>query len=134
MINHSNENTLLDDANSPEVNRKLLGIISSDFVKVADHLKEAAYQIKKRGFSDTPLFVVSQTPTEIGTLLFQAGELQQEWNYKASFLEEFVARELIAENAVELFKENYRDPEEFCCIFLIHNDFAGFVYIPYPID
>ncbi|GAA4435896.1 hypothetical protein GCM10023091_13090 [Ravibacter arvi] len=134
MIHHSNENYLLDDANSPDLNRKLLGLISQDFVKVADHLKEAAYQIKKRGFSAYPLFIVSKTPTEIGTLLFGAGELENEWTYKASFLEEFVERGLIGEDSIEYFKENYRDSEEYCCVFAINNDFAGFIYIPFPED
>ena len=36
MINHSNENTLMDDANSPEINQKLMGKVASDFVKVSD--------------------------------------------------------------------------------------------------
>jgi hypothetical protein len=134
MIHHSNENYLLDDANSPDLNKKLLGIISQDFVKVADHLKEASYQIRKREFSSNPLFVVSKVPTELGTLLFSQGELNTEWMYKASFLEEFVQRGLIGEDSIAYFKEQYRDPDEFCCLFVIHNDFAGFVYVPYPID
>ncbi|MDB5240021.1 MAG: hypothetical protein JWP57_646, partial [Spirosoma sp.] len=45
MINHSNENTLLDDANSYDVNKQLMGAISSDFIKVSDQLKDASYQI-----------------------------------------------------------------------------------------
>ena len=49
MINHSNENTIMDDANSPEIDKALMGKVSSDFVKVSDHLKEASYQIRKRG-------------------------------------------------------------------------------------
>lgn len=134
MIHHSNENYLLDDANSPDLNRKLLGVISQDFVKVADHLKEASYQIRKRGFSQYPLFVVARTPSELGTLLFSPGELDTEWMYRASFLEEFVQRGLIGEASVDYFKEHYRDPDEFCCVFAIHNDFAGFIYVPYPED
>ena len=43
--------TALSNApNSPDLNGKYLGLISSDFIKVADALKEASYQIKKRGF------------------------------------------------------------------------------------
>ncbi len=134
MINHSNENSLLDDANSPELDRKLLGRLSEDFIKVADQLKEASYQIRKRGFSDFPIFVVSQSPGEIGALLFRAGELGVEWSYRASFLQEFTDRELIGGTAVELFRENYRNPDEFCCMFVLHHEFAGFVFIPYPED
>ncbi len=43
--------TALSNApNSPELNGKYLGLISSDFVLVADTLKEAAYQIKNGAF------------------------------------------------------------------------------------
>ena len=38
--------------NDPELDPKYLGKISSDFVKVAEYMKEASYQIRKREFSD----------------------------------------------------------------------------------
>jgi hypothetical protein len=81
--------TALSNApNSPDLNGKYLGLISSDFIKVADALKEASYQIKKRGFSDFPIFVTSQRPIEIGQKLIGVGELHEnKWNYHASMME-----------------------------------------------
>ncbi|MGA0559837.1 hypothetical protein ACO2Q8_24460 [Larkinella sp. VNQ87] len=135
MIHHSNENTLLDDANSPEINRKLMSAISSDFVKVADALREASYQIRKRGFSENPVFVATRRATEIGQLLLGPNELAgNAWTYRASMLDEFVQRRLVGPESVELFRENYKNPDEFCCLFVIDGDFAGFVFIPFPED
>ncbi|WP_266364948.1 hypothetical protein [Tellurirhabdus rosea] len=134
MIHHSNENTLLDDANSPDVNRKLMSQVSGDFVKVAEQLREASYQIRKRGFSDHPVFVVARKPVEIGQLLIGQKELTNEWDYKATFIDEFVQRGLVGPESVDLFKENYKNPDEYCCLFVIEGDFAGFVYIPFPED
>ena len=134
MINHSNENTLLDDANSYDVNKELMGTISSDFVKVADQLKEASYQIRKRGFSDYPVFVASRRDVPLGQMLIAADELDNKWNYKASFADEFTQRELIGPESLALWKENYKAADEYCCLFVVHGDFAGFVYIPYPED
>lgn len=134
MINHSNENALLDDANSYDVNKELMGMISSDFVKVADQLKEASYQIRKRGFSDYPVFVASRRDVPVGQLLIGADELSNHWNYKASFLDEFIQRTLIGPESVDLWKENYKTPDEYACLFVVHGDFAGFVYVPYPED
>lgn len=134
MINNSNENAIMDDANSPEVNRRLLGLISQDFVKVADQLKEASYQIRKRGFSEYPIFVAVQTELELGVLLIGKTELDNEWSYRASFLDEFVQRNLIGLESIEMFKENYKQPDEYACLFVIQGDFAGFVFIPYPED
>ena len=126
--------TALSNApNSPELNGKYLGLISSDFVLVADTLKEAAYQIKKRGFSEFPIFVCSQRPIEIGQMLIGVGELNgNKWNYHASMMEEFVQRKLIAEENVELFVQNFKDIEEYACLFVVDGQFTNFIYIPFP--
>ena len=134
MINHSNENVLMDDANSPEINQKLMGKVSSDFIKVSEHLKEASYQIIKRKFSENPIFVLTENPVEIGATLFQQNDFKTAYEYRASFLEEFISRNMIGEESVEFFKENYKDPEEYCCLFVIDQAFAGFIYLPFPND
>lgn len=134
MINYSNENVLMDDANSPELNRKLMGIVSGDFVKVADSLKEASYQIRKRGFSDYPVFVVSNTDVPLGQLLFGKTNMGNELIYKATYVDEFVERQLIAPESLDLWQENYKNADEYCCLFVVLAEFTGFVYIPYPED
>ncbi|MBO0936256.1 hypothetical protein J2I47_06825 [Fibrella sp. HMF5335] len=134
MINYSNENVLMDDANSPDLNRKLMGIVSADFVKVADSLKEASYQIRKRGFSDYPVFVASNTDVAVGQLLFSQGNMGNELTYKATYVDEFIERQLIAPESLELWRENYKNADEYCCLFVVLAEFTGFVYIPYPED
>ncbi|QRR01796.1 hypothetical protein [Dyadobacter sandarakinus] len=134
MINNSNENALMDDANSPELNRKLMGYISEDFIKVADQLKEASYQIRKRGFSENPVFIITNNELELGLLLIDANEMNNRFQYRASFMQEFIERKLIGEESVLLFKENYKNPDEFCCLFALVGEFSGFVFVPYPED
>jgi hypothetical protein len=118
--------------NDPELNGKYLGTISRDFVKVADNLKEASYQIRKRGFSDYPVFPVCKTPQPIGQLLIDQKEMQTEWNYYAAYLDEFVQRGILEDETD--FKDAYKDPEEFCCLFVVDKEFTNFVFIPYPED
>ena len=125
----------MDDANSPETNKVLLGQVSEDFIKVADNLKEASYQIRKRGFSDFPVFVATLQTVVVGQVLFRAGELNEnQFVYKASMLEEFVQVNLIGEESIVLFKENYRNADEYCCLFVVKDDFAGFIFVPFPED
>lgn len=119
--------------NDPELNGKYLGTISQDFVKVSDNLKEASYQIRKAGFS-FPIFSISRTDIPIGKLFIDKRELGLEWNYYASFLDEFVQRELVAPEKEEDFKATYKDPDEFCCLFVVDKEFTRFVFIPYPED
>jgi hypothetical protein len=113
--------------NDPELNGKYLGTISRDFVKVSDTLKEAAYQIRKRGFSDFPIFPICKDDQPIGQLL-----IDQKTNYYASFLDEFIQRELVSDK--DQFIQAYKDADEFCCLFVVDKEFTNFVFIPYPED
>jgi hypothetical protein len=117
--------------NDPELNGKYLGTISADFVKVADVLKEASYQIRKAGFNN-PVFPVCKEKQPIGQLLLDQVAASTDWNYYASFMDEFVQRELIASPTD--FEKAYKDPDEFCCLFVVDRDFTNFVFIPYPED
>jgi len=121
--------------NDPELDGKYLGTISQDFAIVADTLKEASYQIRKRKFSDYPIFPIGKDAgIPVGQLLIDKHEVATVWYYNASFLNEFLQRHLIEEDKEEEFKGNYKDPDEFCCLFVIDGEFTRFVYIPYPID
>ena len=120
--------------NDPGLDGKYLGTISSDFVKIADNLKEASYQIRVHGFSDFPIFPISQVGQAVGQLLFDREELNLRWNYYASYLDEFVQRKLIDEDKIEAFRQSYKNPDEFCCLFVVDRGFTNFVFIPYPED
>lgn len=120
--------------NDPELNGKYLGSISQDFVKVAKVLQEAAYQIRKRNISDYPIFPISQENLPIGQLLLAKGEAPapKQWNFYISYLQEFLDRQLISKK--EDFTVAYKDPDEFCCLFVVDpsSNFTNFVFIPYP--
>ena len=118
--------------NDPELNGKYLGTISKDFVVVADTLKEAAYQVRKQGFSDYPIFPIAKVEIPIGQLLISRGEMATHWNYHITYLDEFVQRKLVEDE--DAFKKSYKDPDEFCCLFVVDTDFTNFVFIPYPED
>lgn len=123
---------MIRDENDPELNGKYLGTITKDFVKVAETLKEASYQVRSRKFSDYPIFPVCKTDQPIGQLLMGNKDLAIDWNYYITYLDEFIQRKLIDEEGLEEFKKAYKDPDEFCCLFVVDLDFTSFVYIPYP--
>ena len=64
----------INPGNDPELDGRYLGTISQDFVKIAETLKEASYQIRKRGFSDFPIFPICKTDQAIGQLLIDKRE------------------------------------------------------------
>ncbi len=119
--------------NDPELSGKFLGTISEDFVKVADTLKEASYQIRKGGF-DFPVFPICKEEQPIGQVLLRPHIHGTSWNYYVTFLDEFRQRGLITPDKEEDFKNAYKDADEFCCLFVIDPAFTKFVFIPYPED
>ena len=121
--------------NDPELNGKYLGTISKDFVVVAETLREASYQVRKRKISKYPIFVFSRTQVPIGSLFLAKEDLALEWNINASYLEDFEERKLVDPEREADFIAAYKDPDEFCCLFVVDGDkFTNFVFIPFPED
>lgn len=120
--------------NDPELSGKYLGTITEDFVKVSDTLKEASYQLRKRGISDHPIFPICKTEQPIGQLLLDNKQAGGNWHIYFSYLDEFKQRSLVEEDKEEGFLSTFKDPDEFCCLFVVDAQFTNFVYIPYPED
>jgi hypothetical protein len=118
--------------NDPELNGKFLGTITEDFIKVSDFLKESSYQIRKRGFSKYPIFVLSHKMIELGLPLIIKDERDNKWYYNAALPEHLIEKELLLEDRLEEFDAIYKDPEEYCCLFVILPEFSNFVFLPYP--
>lgn len=124
----------MDYFNDPELNGKYLGTITKDFVVVSDTLLEASSQIRKGDFSQYPIFVFAKQEVPLGGLLVNADELNLEWHVFASYLELFVQQGIIDVDGVEAFQATYKDPDEFCCLFVLDEEFTNFVFVPYPED
>ena len=119
--------------NDPELNGKYLGTISQDFILLADNLKEASYQLRKQNF-EFPIFPICKEEQPIGQLFLEKDRVGNQWHYYISFLDEFVQRGLVEEDKKEQFIQAYKDPDEFCCLFVVDQSFTNFVFIPYPED
>ncbi|EKB51298.1 hypothetical protein [Cecembia lonarensis] len=125
---------MISDFNDPELSGKYLGTITKDFVQISEVLKEASYQVRSRKFSEFPIFPISKEEQPIGQLFMGKAEKGLDWNYYITYLDEFMQRKLIAEDLLEDFKKAYKNPDEFCCLFVMDKEFTSFVYIPYPED
>ncbi|WP_045688060.1 MULTISPECIES: hypothetical protein [Hymenobacter] len=124
----------MDYTNDPELNGKYLGTITKDFATVSDTLKEASYQIRKREISKHPVFIFARQEVPLGRLLVNADELNLEWHVFASYAEMLVQQRVIGAERIEDFQQTYKDPDEYCCLFVLDEEFTNFVYIPYPED
>lgn len=120
--------------NDPKLDGKYLGTITQDFVKISETLQDASYQIIKRGFSKYPIFPFCKDEQPIGQLLIPKDRFDIKWNVYATYLDEFTQREIIGDDKVDDFKSTFKDPEEFCCLFIIDGAFTSFVFVPFPMD
>lgn len=119
--------------NDPELQQKAqyIGTFTKDFAKMADSLKEASYVLRSRGF-DYPIFPICKEKIAIGKIFIEKEQMGLEWHCYISYLQEFVERKLVTE--VEAFKNAYKNPDEFCCLFVVDKEFMNFVFLPYPED
>lgn len=110
-----------------------LNSLRLDFNLFKDSIKEVSEDIIKDGFSEYPIFVAHQAEVKLGEVILDRDELGTSFTIQASTLEEFVNRNIIKPNNVAKFKEAFKDPLKFCCIFLV-TEFGGqFVFVPFEI-
>lgn len=120
--------------NDPELQQqgKYLGTITSDFAKISNILQESSNQIRRRKISDFPIFPISKIQIPIGQVLIEKEKLGLTWNYYISYLDEFIQRQVV--DKADIFQQAYKNPDEFCCLFVVDETFTNFVFLPYPED
>jgi hypothetical protein len=105
--------------------------LETDLVLYADSLKEVADEIIAEELSKFPIFVAHQHEVSIGEVVIDKNEMATEWNIHASTIEEFLEVGIIKSDKEDFFKQNYKDPQKFMCIFAIVPEGANFVFYPY---
>ena len=104
--------------------------LETDLILYSDSLKEVALEIVE-GLSKYPIFVAHQHEVNIGEPVIEKDEAATEWNIHASTMEEFNQRGIIKDDRIPYFKQNYKDPSKFICVFVIVPEGANFVFYPY---
>lgn len=114
-------------------NKKVSPLVSleKDLELYKESIKEIALEIIAEGLSETPIFVAHQHTVSIGELILNKDELNTLWSIQASMFEEFVQKGIIKPELKELFLKNYKNPEEYMCVFVIVPEGANFIYYPY---
>lgn len=113
---------------------KLMGL-RQDIKKIGPYLQSVSKEIIENKVSNYPIFVVHKEPVvSLGRVVLQAATSGTIWTYSASLLEEFVKREIVGKENVDDFREVYKDPNMFACLFLLTPEDMEFVFSPYDLD
>ncbi len=111
-------------------NESPLKSLETELILYSDSIKEVAEDIIEE-LSKYPIFIAHQHEARIGELIIDKEELATEWNIHASTLEEFVERGIVKAEKEEFFKQNYKDPNHYICVFVMVPEGANFVFYPF---
>ena len=97
----------------------------------SESIKEISGEILNECVSEYPIFVAHQHEVALGELILDKNELNTSWSIQASMLEEFVEKGVIHKDKRERFIKQYKNPNEFMCLFVVVPEGANFVFYPY---
>ncbi|UKJ08364.1 hypothetical protein [Solitalea lacus] len=120
----------LENEQQPQGPSPLIGL-EKDLKLYNEAIKEVALDIIEAKFSDFPIFVAHQHEVSLGQTILSSKELKTSWNINASTLEEFTEKNIIAKERQEYFVNNYKDPKQYMCLFVVIPEGANFVFYPY---
>jgi len=92
-------------------------------------LGNAADTIIDEDVSKYPIFVLFKTPVEIGIPIID-NATSGKWSINASTLEEFYSRQLISAENIDQFKEIYKHPKHYLCLFIINELGGNYYFLP----
>ena len=96
-----------------------------------ESIREISLEILNHKVSKYPIFIASKEATALGRMIIDKEELALEWSIFASTLEEFVAKKVVLQDKLDVFRKNYKNPETYVCIFAVLGDDASFIFTPY---
>jgi len=115
-----------------EINKKIIESVDMDLATYEDYLQELANVVLEQEVSKYPIFIMHQQDVvQIGRTVIDAARSKTKWSVNISHLEEFVNRKIVPNEKVENFKQVYKSPLEYICIFVLANENASFVFRPY---
>lgn len=109
----------------------LLDTLKSDLRFYNDALKEVSADIITEDISKYPVFVAHRHRVKLGEMILDKDELERQWSINATTLEDLVIAGVVQPDKVQLFKETYKDPKRFMCIFLVWEKGGNFIWVPY---
>jgi len=79
-----------------------------------------------------PIFILHQSKSiDIGRPIIDYTKSKTKWSVNISHLEDFVHNGIVKQNSVDRFREVYKNPLEYLCIFVLEEGVANFIFRPF---
>jgi hypothetical protein len=105
--------------------------LHEDFGTIHPFLLKLSKELRDERISKYPIYIAQMQSVDLGRPIPIFEQLTLHYHYNASFLEEFVKKDIIPMAKVNIFREAYKHPEKYACFFMVTPLEAGFIYIPY---
>jgi hypothetical protein len=105
--------------------------LEADLKLYNESMREIASEVMLEGLSEYPIFVAHQHKVSLGELILDKDELNTSWSIQASTLEEFIEKGVIHREKKDRFVKQFKNPNDFMCLFVIVPEGANFVFYPY---
>lgn len=121
------------ETTEPGAGNPLLASLQNDLRYYADYLQGLTREVLDSGTSKYPVFVAHQEAggIEIGRPILQHEQIETRWSINISLMEEFVAKGIVPRDKFAAFKQSWKDPEEYMCVFVLAGAASSFAYLPY---
>jgi hypothetical protein len=118
---------------SLKFDEEILASLHNDLNVCRNYIRQVSQGMVKGNVSKYPIFVVmrSETDIDLGLPIINKEEMDLTWAVNASHLEDFVNNKIIIEGKVAEFMKNYKDPNEFMCVFVAEEGMMSFIFMPY---
>jgi putative methionine-R-sulfoxide reductase with GAF domain len=104
--------------------------LQAELAIYANAMAQAGDIIREQDVSKYPIMVIHQNEVEIGIPIIDKEKQGGNWNINASTLEEFVTKNIVFNEKVEEFIQNYKNPDIHICMFILSELGANFIYLP----
>lgn len=109
---------------------EVLNLLHEDLDVSKNLLWTVKEQITNNGISNYPIFVATAMPIDLGKMIIDKEQLEINWYFNASHLEEFAIKKLVAEDKIDDFRLVYKEHAEELCIFVVTGEGGDFVFLP----
>lgn len=120
-----------ENEQQPKQKASPLKSLEKDLKVYSEAIMEVAADIMEADLSEYPIFIAHQHKVSFGELILDHTELGTSWSIQASTLEEFIEKGIIHRERKANFIKNYKNPQEFMCLFVIVPEGANFVFYPF---
>lgn len=93
-------------------------------------MAQVADTVLDNDVSKYPLFVIHRDQLDLGVLLVDHEEGESKWSIQSSTLEVLAAKKVIGMDKVDHFRQVFKDPQDFLCLFVLGDMGPSFVFLP----